>query len=368
MASPIRELDDWILTAPFGVAPRKAQALWKLLKEKNVEFEFVDDAGFLFDSSSTETDGIIRASVPSLELLWCAAYCYWKMYQLSLSVQRRSEVTWTLTEQRERSEIERLYSWALVNVARATSEEWPLTLPIPGRHVVLGSDVHVATELFLVALGWILHHEVGHILHKHAFDETQRKRPRREKEWEADAGANRWLFDGVDDAAIQQKLALGAVTALCMLSARRQPGDDSTSQAEYPHPLERLVRSLDSSGVLRDGAPYAYGISALQMNMVLTHLTYVPLSTTAAFREQFEDLSHVIRTNRRSLLWAIIQTSDLSAYWNRRNAPLDHQETKELSYSLGERRGRSLWSADTDWYQAEEILRERRIEPEADPM
>ena len=31
MASPIRELDDWILTAPFGVAQRKAQALWKLL-------------------------------------------------------------------------------------------------------------------------------------------------------------------------------------------------------------------------------------------------------------------------------------------------------------------------------------------------
>jgi hypothetical protein len=172
-------------------------------------------------------------------------------------------------------------------------------------------------------------------------------------------------LDGVDDVAIRQKLALGTVTALCMLSARRQPGEDSVSQNEHPHPLERLVHSLDLSGVSPDGAPYAYAISALQMNMVLTHLTYVPLSTTASFREQLEDLSRVVRTNRRSSLWAIIDTSQLSAYWSRRFAPLNRQVTKELAYSLWERRGRPLWSAEMDWYQAEEILRERRIDHEA---
>jgi len=367
MKSPIRELDRWILTSPFGVAPRKAQALWRFLNEKNVEFEFVDYPGFLFDCSSTEADGIIRASVPSLELLWCAAYCYWKMYQLIRSVQQRSELKWTPEEQRQRSEIETLYGWALVNVARATAEEWPNNLPIPGRRVAFGSDEHVATELFLVALGWILHHEVGHILHKHAFDETQRKRPKRETEWQADAEANGWLFDDVDDPAIRQKLALGTVTALCMLSARRQPGEDSTSQDEHPHPLERLARSLEVSGVLPDDAPYAYAISALQMNMVLTHLTYVPLSATASFRQQFEDLCRVVRTNRRSPLWAIIRTSELPGYWRHRTAPLDHQATRELAYSLWERRGKPLWSAETDWCQAEEFLRERRIDPEADP-
>lgn len=360
MASPIRDLDKWILSAVFTVAPKKSQDLVLLLKQKNVEFKYVDDGGFVFQAASTATDGIIEASVPSLELLWCAAYCYWEMYQLIGSVQRRGDRIWTADEQARRAQIEEMYSWALTNVWQETEEKWPLGLPTPQGSSPFGSVIHVATELFLVALGWILHHEVGHIVHGHSM---QKHRSKREQELEADQAANTWLFEGSQNLAIRQKLALGVVTALSMLSTRRQPGRDAAADDPHPHPLERLVRALEACRLPDDHAAYAYAISAMQMNMVLTYYTYISLSDVP-FRECFEALCLVIRTHQSNEHWDVISTTDLQQYWARQFAPLSDEEIRPLAYSYWEQRGGCPFdSPEEDWYRAEQLLRERKIHP-----
>src|SRR5580658_10340687 len=107
--SPIENLHKFVLAAPFSAAPPKARELFELLEERNVQFSYVADPGFVFEAASTDEQGMIRASVPTLELLWVAAYSYWEMYQLIGTVQRRNDRSWTKSESKRRMEIEDLF-------------------------------------------------------------------------------------------------------------------------------------------------------------------------------------------------------------------------------------------------------------------
>jgi hypothetical protein len=353
MVSPIRDLDRAILSAVFSVAPAKAQELFRFLEQRNVEFDYIEDAGFVFRAASSPSTGIIEASVPSLELLWCASYCYWEMYQLITAVQNRSDRSWTADELVRRGRVEEMFGWSLMNVHRKSAEDWPSELSRPEASSTFGSLTHVSTELFLVALGWILHHEIGHIVHSHS---TQKGRSKRDQEREADEAANLWLFNGVSDRAVRQKMALGLVTALCMLSARRQPGKDSSPQETHPHPLERLVTALNQCNLPEDNVAYAYAISALQMNMVLTNFTYVP-GADAPFRTLLESLCCVVRTHQSSEYWSVIATSELPKWWAKYQLSPTDEEIRPVAYSFWEERGKPWGSPEEDWFRAEDSLR-----------
>jgi len=351
VSSPIENLYQFVLAAPFSAAPAKAKELFQLLEQRRVQFSYVDDPGFVFEAGSTSEEGLIRASVPTLELLWAAAYSYWEMYQLITAVQRRPDRRRMRTEFNRRVEMEDLYGWALANVARGAGEEWPPQLPLPSLSYERGSAVHVATELFLVAVAWILHHEVGHIVFRHS---DEKSRSVRAHEWEADERATSWLFDGVEDIAIRQKLGLGLVVALAMLAARRKPGEHSTAPEDHPHPLERLPHALAAIGAGDNDVVYAFAIAALQMNMILTNYTYVPVSD-ASFRIQLEDLCMVLRSHH-SRHWISMPTDRLPVYWTASLYPPGEQEISTAAYQLWLKRGRPTDSPDADWFVAERLL------------
>jgi hypothetical protein len=65
--------------------------------------------------------------------------------------------------------------------------------PPPPLDLDSDSDEHVATELNLSAIGWMLHHEIAHVVLGHAFIGTAFAH---QEELEADHYATNWLLEG----------------------------------------------------------------------------------------------------------------------------------------------------------------------------
>jgi hypothetical protein len=72
-----------------------------------------------------------------------------------------------------------LYEWALAAVSMKTIQPWPEDAPRPVAKPDRESALHVASEIFLVAVAWILLHEIAHIELKHPFVPFLLERSRR---------------------------------------------------------------------------------------------------------------------------------------------------------------------------------------------
>ena len=69
----------------------------------------------------------------------------------------------------ETEEAVNLYQWAIQCVRDKTYTPWPEGAPRPTRTPVHGSGLHVANEVFLTAVAWMLLHEAGHLARNHPF-------------------------------------------------------------------------------------------------------------------------------------------------------------------------------------------------------
>jgi Peptidase U49 len=70
--------------------------------------------------------------------------------------------------------------------------KWSDRLPLPDAAPTPGSENESVTNVFLGALGWILRHELAHIILRH--QETDTADRMKEDEFAADAQASRWLM------------------------------------------------------------------------------------------------------------------------------------------------------------------------------
>jgi hypothetical protein len=134
----------------------------------------------------------------------------------------------------------RLYGWALEKCCKEVCEPWPKGSPGPQSGDLQTS---LATELFLVAVGWILLHESAHILLSHKIDGPNDLKRREERA--ADRFATEWLLEGVTDSTMLQKRSLGIAIAnltLIALDLRARRLD----LLEHPRSVERLNDNLRS--------------------------------------------------------------------------------------------------------------------------
>jgi hypothetical protein len=255
-SSPVFSLLPEIWVAPQELAPEKRDLLVPYLRP----IRLLLDTGKFIVSTSGEH---ITVSDGALNLLWCASYASWFIYQAYVDAQRNDLPEVRLGKDAEAVNALDLYEWAIRCARTEQNEPWPIGAPRPTRPPDLAGPIHVANEVFLTTVGWVLLHELGHIAHEHPMLATSRARS---EENEADKFATRHVLDGVSDPAVLLKRSIGIAVAnvvlvLLDIMSERVPSDT------HPPVEERLSRNLRESQLAESNPVHAFATALLQVHL-----------------------------------------------------------------------------------------------------
>lgn len=245
MRSPICELNDQISAAPFKSAPEKRSDCEKNRDEFRITFVQVDERNFRI-RVRINNDGNPEIVLPiaSLEYLWAFAhFCYVLIQEYAKSqVPGKTDFDCVGNDRLKRAFS--LLAWAKQNLADEGEDRWPETAPRPSAYPQsFDEDEHVASEIFLCSLAWMLHHEIAHIVLKHPMVTTSLSH---QEEEDADRFATNWLLEGIgQDQAVRRKRSFGiAVAVLCLQSIE----DNSAYCLRNTHPSahDRIFSNLSA--------------------------------------------------------------------------------------------------------------------------
>ena len=283
--SPVFSLDREIASAPFAAAPEKAQKLQTI--SKSITLVFDDQRADFSIAAVTRGDHqFVKASAGALNLLWCASYAYWLLYQGYIESQRAGGTQYRASEHPEGAEAVHLYRWALDSVLKPILGPWPVAAPAPAKSPEPNSSIHVANEIFLVAVGWILLHEIGHHHLRHANDPIGPTA--KQEEFDADRFATDWILDDVSDPAVLLKRSLGIAVAnvlLITLDLSRA----SFESVSHPPSYERFQRNLRERQLREEHPVHAFGAAMLQTTLT-TFGVDIHLDLDATFDGFVDDL------------------------------------------------------------------------------
>jgi hypothetical protein len=253
-SSPVFCLSPEIFESPVRIAPEKFGEIRKLVRpvhfhHKSPEFDI---------STSGES---IRVTAGALNLLWCASLAYFLAYQAFVFAQKNGQPVVRLGIDKETIAALDLYEWALKSVGAQRLEPWPEQLPQPAREPEYGSSLHVANEVFLMAVGWILLHEMGHIAHSHPFNAPPSES--KDFEIEADHFATEHALGGITDQSVLLKRALGvAVANIVLVTTDISVRSSQFGSLTHPPSEERLSRNLRRE-LLPEGHPIHGFVAAM---------------------------------------------------------------------------------------------------------
>jgi len=217
--SPILLLAEHIVGAPFKVAPEKANLCAQHRDDHRIECCIVDEPefGIRVRRSADGKRHDIVLPIAALEYLWAFSHYSWVLMQEYASAQRAGSTDFDCVGNKRLRESFTVLEWAKNNLNNSGTDEWPANGPRPEQFAHTGDDVSVATELFLCALGWIMHHEIGHVVLRHSL---VLKTFSMQEEQQADSFATDWLLEGLDQHdPILKKRALGlTIAVLCLQS------------------------------------------------------------------------------------------------------------------------------------------------------
>lgn len=236
MKSPVRYVFKYLHRAIINIAPERYEEFER--KWPDLTLVYDDTPKWIFKVEVANKRIIV--SRKAVEVVWAAAYSYFVIYN---DVIRHQDITKQVmvdltTDERVKKSC-RLLQWAIETWLNESNEDWPADLPMPSDSPENASNEHVADELTLGALGFMLHHELAHISLQHCEPKTL------EKEREADYAAIDWIFERVDrsDVAVMNKRALCCALALSVLCAK---GVHTRCFGGLTHPpsYDRLVNGL----------------------------------------------------------------------------------------------------------------------------
>lgn len=186
-----------------------------------------------FDSPKT-IFGKIILNKPFMNALWCFCYYYYVLHEhyvvpyYNEGVKAKTPVL---------DQAEQLFEWGCSLQNELT--KWPKDLPMPIQYED-NTDVHMANQIFLYAMNFILCHEFAHI----------EKAPQRgtpiEMENEADDTAFDMLLKGCDGQN-DTTIYLGILMAFACLLLLNPRVEDSETHPSSISRLDRFVRKIDLS-------------------------------------------------------------------------------------------------------------------------
>jgi len=242
MRSPICLLETQIAGAPFNVAPEKANRCAQSRDDHKIDFVVVDEPKFGVRVRLREDSGTPEIVLPiaSLEYLWAFSHYCWVLTQEYAAAQRAGQSQFDCVGNKRLRESASILQWAKSNLIGSGMEQWPESGPRPKQDSHSCDDSRVATELFLCAIAWILHHEIAHVVLQHPLINTSFSE---QEEQAADKFATEWLLDGLPKSDPKlKKRALGlTVAVLCLQSLEV----DTVSCLRNTHPAahDRIFKS-----------------------------------------------------------------------------------------------------------------------------
>lgn len=350
MRSPLQIWEPEIRAALFTVAPEKAGIFAELVAKRNITLDFVDNGGLHFRAYDDHPE--IEVGWPALEALWSATYAYLALYETRYRSQSSGEMQFHIGSQ-ELSVGLSLYGWSLNRLKGKIESSWPDQLPLPTRPPKTDFD-KLVLRYFRDAAAWILQHECGHQI-------LQRPRPLGRKdielEWEADGHATAWTLDGIHDEVVINERLVGICIATGFLEAHR----DNASSDSHPAPFERMTKALNYRHFSPDALPYAFALSALQMNWHLREYNTWLQVENRTFRDLVEQFGACL-SGRPATAWLLVRPEDAVEADLALSAPLEPEITRGIAYDLWELRGSPLWTSEVDWFAAEKCYRDLRFD------
>lgn len=259
MRSPICHLESSIAGVAFQIAPEREAESVALRDKHQIEIELIDDSGF-----SIRVDlktSAIKLPIAALEYLW--SFCHYTCVLVDeyRTAQMKGAKQFDCLGNSRLVSSNELLKWAKSNLLSEGTSQWPPSSPAPRRSGVANNDASVATELFLCALGWIVHHEIGHIAlgHSHLLTDLAVR-----EEQEADDYATDWLLSALDPSDRQRlKRALGIAAAiLCIQSTEIQ--NSACLANTHPDAHERIFACLSKVEADHSELVNAYASVVLQ--------------------------------------------------------------------------------------------------------
>lgn len=258
MASPIAQILDQIAASPFRVAPEAAGPLGEVVSQKGLTLELRTSEALFAEIALIS--GVVRLGVPFLEVLWSASYAYFVILNEYQAAQRRGDKFFKVGGNDRSRRAYSLYRTLLVSHAGGTPASWPPDALRPQPSPPHGSDEHVANELFLVAISWVIHHEIAHARLNHSVYTVNSV----QQEVHADREATRWICEGERERGPLHKRALGIVAAnLTLLAYDLEKG--RIRFLTHPPSFERLIDNLDAVGLGEDESIYAFAFVLLDV-------------------------------------------------------------------------------------------------------
>lgn len=259
MRSPICVLKKSMAQVGYTIAPEREAEMVALQRKFGLGIVFCEGPKFRIRVDTEKKE--IFLPIGALEYLWASAHQYWILTQEYAAAQRSGNEEFDAHGNPRLQAAAQLRDWSLSNITRKGAEAWPGELPKPQRGGGVDDDVNVANELFLAALGWILHHEIGHVTLGHSSVSTVTSI---EEEKAADLYATDWVLKGISrtDARMPKRL-LGVVIALLTLQSLEidlLPDHPRT----HPSPYERIDYNLAEFRGTNQDVPFAFAAVVLQ--------------------------------------------------------------------------------------------------------
>jgi len=287
-STPTFSLLPEIWAAPQSIAPEKVDLLVPLLRQVKLyprtgEFRFSTSGDYLHIS-----DG-------ALNLVWCSSYASWFIYQAYGRAQKKALDVVRFDDDAETEEAVNLYQWAIRCVRDKAYTSWPESAPRPTRAPVHGSPLHVANEVFLTAVAWMLLHESGHIAGKHPFLTSSRSL---HEEHEADFFATNHVLGGVTDVNVRFKRSVGIVVANTLILLLELMNGPVSSQT-HPPVEERISRNLRGPELGSSNRIHGFATALIQFHLGVVGIL-PQLDERAEFGEFVDDFCLAINRWRRS--------------------------------------------------------------------
>lgn len=265
--SPIRILLDYVAQSPFRVAPEGAADLQHEVDNERISLEYVeDDPTGVIPKVLAEyipERKVVRIGSGFLEALWAAVHLYLVIFESYRTAQEAGSGVFDLASDKLTLYAYRLYIDRLSSLGSHEPSEWPKTAIRPIRYPYRHSVGYASNELFLVAIGWVIHHELAHARLKHTDDAIDSMK----QEHEADTEATRKVCTASATPEERTKRTLGIAAAVLLLIARDIRGHRRVFST-HPPTYERLLNTLAVAGLDQDHPTYA--VAFVILDIILT--------------------------------------------------------------------------------------------------
>ncbi len=284
MKSPIRVLDKDIINSLSRIAPEHQKKLEELIVEFDPEAVFTDDEGFGFRVDTKNK--AIKIPTVALEYLWVAFYTFYLTYQKYTEAQESNTGKFFhLQSDPELKLALEMYEWSNNSLTNINRVCWKEHYPSPEKKTEdIESNESVATELFLCAIAWILHHEIAHIYHHHP-NKPYSNTESIDQEKEADISATKWILGNITDPKTLQKRGIGVAIAVLAITSQDILSGGFTSTT-HPKSFERLYDAIDPYFIDANHTVYAFITIILHLHMTIRGLK-VDTDSGDSWREYF---------------------------------------------------------------------------------